>query len=58
VKVTPLSNQVRLDYRQRKKDNVVFRRAGAISLAEIGVLERSDDRNQFFAEDLRTEWGG
>jgi hypothetical protein len=53
--VTPLCNQVSLDYRRRKKDNVVFKRSGATSLAKIGVLERSDDRKQFFSEDLGTE---
>jgi hypothetical protein len=47
--------QVSLDYGRRKKDNVVSKRAGAISVAEIGVMERPDDRKQFFAEDLRTE---
>jgi hypothetical protein len=51
----PLRIQVSLDYGRRKKDNFVSKRAGAISVAEIGVMERPDDRKQFFAEDLRTE---
>jgi hypothetical protein len=35
----------------------VFKKAGAISVAAIGVLERPDERRRFFAKDLGTEEG-
>jgi hypothetical protein len=35
-----------LDYATGKKHNVVVKKVGAMTLAETGVLEMADDRNQ------------